>query len=119
MGTQGMAVLTEGGEVVLKAVCGVDGYNAPALAKALEREWPCSLERAYFLAHTHDFGGHHDRVIMGKDGEVFKGDGELDPRYRRTFGDPHFNPRWESGFFEELEVREVGKPPCRPPGPAL
>ena len=106
MGTQGMVVVVrDGREVVLKAICGSDGYNAEHLANWLSHfGGDAPREEVYRKALELDFGGEGDLVVMDAEGEEFHGGEPLHPRYRETFHLPCFNPRWECGVTERFEL---------------
>ncbi|MFA6024226.1 MAG: hypothetical protein WC777_03355 [Candidatus Gracilibacteria bacterium] len=107
MGTQGIVSVCEHDEVVMKVIAGTDGYNAPNVAKRLQQEWPVSAERAYDIAVEEVFGTAHDLVVLTLGQAVFQGEEDLDPRYQATFGDPNFNPRWELGIADHVEVIDI------------
>lgn len=104
MATQGIVSVREHGEVVMKVVAGTDGYNAQKVATRLQREWPVSPETAYDIAVQEVFGTVHDLVVLTLGKALFKGDEEIHPRYHETFSDPQFNPRWEQGIADYVEV---------------
>lgn len=107
MATQGIVSVRERDEVVMKVVAGSDGYNAPQVAARLQQEWPIDAERAYDIAVEEVFGTTHNLVVLTLGKAVFKGDEELDPRYAATFSDPNFNPRWEQGIADYVEIVDV------------
>lgn len=107
MATQGIVSVREHGEVVMKVVAGSEGYNAKKFASRLQQEWPVSAERAYDIAIEEVFGATHDRVVLTLGQTVFEGDEDLDPRYQNTFSNPQFNPRWEQGTADHVEIVDV------------
>ena len=107
MATQGIVSVREHEKVVMKVVAGTDGYNAPKVAARLKQEWPVSPERAYDIAVEEVFGTTHDLVVLTLGKAVFKGDEELDPRYAATFSNPNFNPRWEQGIADHVEIVDL------------
>lgn len=107
MATQGIVSVRERDEVVMKIVAGTDGYNAPKVATRLKQEWPVSPEAAYDLAIQEVFGTVHDLVVLTLRETLFKGDDDLNPRYQETFSDPEFNPRWEQGIADHVEIIDV------------
>lgn len=108
--TQGMITIIskETREVLAKIIVGNDGYLAPQVAKAIraEKVKPDNLERLYRLAADLKFGCGQCLVVIGKKGVRFHGDEKLNRRYRKTFDNPNFNPRWKSGDCEYLEILE-------------
>lgn len=106
--TQGVVSVVQGGAVRLKIIAGCDGMHADQVAAAIKRTGRVpTLEEAYRLASQHGFGSVEDRVVMDEHGVKFDGDEELDPRYRQTFADPRFNPRWDHGTADFVEVVEL------------
>ena len=107
MATQGIVSVREHDEVIMKVVAGSDGYNASKVATKLRGEWPVSAERAYDIAIQEVFGSVHDLVVQTIGEDLYKGDDELNPRYRTTFADPNFNPRWEHGTADHVEIVDL------------
>lgn len=107
MATQGIVSVREHNEVVMKIVAGTDGYNALKVAKRLRKEWPVNPEQAYEIAVQEVFGKVHDLVVLTLGAALYKGDDELDPRYQATFADPNFNPRWEQGTADHVEIVDL------------
>lgn len=111
MATQGIVSVTRGGTVVAKVVVGMDGQRGALLADLIVKD-PGLAENAaalYEAAESVHFGPSASRVAMTEDATVFE-DGEPPYRYRQTFSDPRFNPRWERGdgartWIVELEPR--------------
>ena len=54
-----------------------------------------------------DFGSQACLVVLTEDGEYDNCDSELSSRYRETFSDPRFNPRWKEGTADHVRVVEV------------
>lgn len=114
--TNGVVSIVNGGKVVLKIVCGCDGYNAAKLADAL-RDWigdwqgdgcPIDLEDARGVAREVGFGCDDCLVLMNENEFRFDGDDdEIGPLYREKFADPRFNPRWELGVCGHVELVEL------------
>lgn len=98
MGTQAVVALVAGGQVRLKAICGINGGKADALADWLHANSNATAQDLYDHARKIQFGDEGDLVVMDKDIALFAGDEELTPRYRETFADPRFNPRWACGL---------------------
>ncbi len=106
--TQGIVTVTRGGKVRLKIVVGGGGMNAGAVANAIRQiaRIP-TLGEAYELALRCEFGFEDSLVVMDETGAFHKTGYDLGPRYRQTFDQPHFNPRWAIGTAEHVEVVEV------------
>lgn len=117
MGTQGLVTVMRGNNVILKFICGCDGYNAKKLASGLKGFVTTVYNLEHFidlevietlreLALGNDFGCRECLVVMNKD-VAYPEDEELSPLYRNTFDNPSFNPRWERGTVEYLEIVEL------------
>lgn len=104
MGTQAVVALVAGGQVRLKAICGINGAKADALADWLHSNPNANAQALYDHARQIRFGDEDDLVVMDKDIALFAFDEELNPLYRETFADPHFNPRWECGLADIQRV---------------
>lgn len=102
MATQGIVSVRENGQVVFKVIAGCDGYNAVKLARRIEEENLRDIDAIYSAALDVDFGESCCLVVM--DQVRARYDDEPDallPLYRKTFSNPRFNPRWESGLVED------------------
>lgn len=113
MATQGLISIVKDGQVLVKAVAGCYGYNAPELAQELRKGllYPRAAE-IYNFCILHDFGCHGCLVVMDNTGIVIAEDAlDLDERYRNTFDDPRFNPRWELGTAEYTEIVDLSVTP--------
>ena len=98
MATHGMVTVVDGnGKVLVKAICGCNGSKSGELAEYIRENRTSDVEEIYKAAVDLDFGCGNCLVVM--DAKVIKFDGEdgIDKRYRETFEDPYFNPRWECG----------------------
>ena len=119
MATQGMLVVTRGSTVKAKIICGSNGFNVDALAVYIrqilvEDRVPTVLEMLN-AASLAEFGSDHDLVVMTESEAVWAGgDIILNPRYRDTFADPNFNPRWANGLVPNLRVLEINDIRRRP-----
>ena len=108
MGTQGVvSIIGENKKVLYKIVVGCNGAKAPKLAETLMKQKPHGIYRIYDVAKQHHFGCPSCLVVMdsqlailGLDGD----DNDLVDRYRNTFQDPTFNPRWDLGTAAYVEI---------------
>jgi len=107
MGTLGMVTVQKSGKVIMKVVCGSDGYKAQELARRMMDAWPMTVDAVYDLAREVGFGSTKCLVVMTNDAVCFNGDEDLDPLYRATFEQPHFNPRWPQGICDHTAVVNV------------
>lgn len=116
MGTNGIISLTHDNQVVVKIICGCNGYNVMAVAGAIIEHWdtniypgtPHLLHDLWTFAHCHGFGCQQCLYVMDADGIV--GD-DLEDQildyYRATFDQATFNPRLPGGGGAMVVVREV------------
>jgi len=99
MGTQAVISIVKDGAVVAKIIAGCDGYNAPMVADQIVEfginydEVPTVGELRHFAI---DCGLGCADCLVVMDGENCTMP-DVDERYRRTFEQPLFNPRWEAG----------------------
>ena len=109
--TQGMVVVIDGGQVVMKVVAGCNGMNAGVLAEAIRSERRIESARVFEMAECSYFGCPGCLVVVTKEAVTMsEGPVELSGdlvRYRETFNDARFNPRWENGSVEYLEIIEA------------
>lgn len=110
MATQGIVSVVRGGETVLKCVTGCDGYNAEKLADAIRARGMLTAAEAHALALEVGYGCDRCLVVQDVNGDVYHGDDDLEPRYRATFSDPRFNPRWESGTAHHTVIVDLASP---------
>lgn len=104
MATQGMVVVMDAGGVLVKAVCGCDGYRARALADVVRRRNLRTAQDVFTAAKRVGFGCTNDLVVMDRNTTCTECSDDLPPLYRDTFADPRFNPRWECGLCGNTEI---------------
>jgi hypothetical protein len=108
--TQGMIVIVdkETKEVLFKIIVGCGGDNIDEVVKwtKVKNINPEDLGSLYDLSRRNKFGCEACLVVMNKDHVVYEGGKLLDSRYRKTFENTKFNPRWSRGDCEYLEVLE-------------
>jgi hypothetical protein len=108
MATQGIVTVTKDEAVVLKVIAGSDGKNAKKLAATLrEMRPPFVAKQVYAIAKQCKFGSEHDLVVLTEKVEYSKCIEPISPLYRSTFSQPQFNPRWECGIADYVEVISV------------
>jgi hypothetical protein len=109
MATQGLVSVRKDGKVIMKFVAGSNGFNATKVAAAIRRkgEVPKSLLLAYEMATKCGFGSEDNLVIMDDINIEFHGDEQLPERYRKTFSQPEFNPRWDLGIADYMKVVDL------------
>lgn len=103
--TPGIISVTKDGKVVVKIIAGSDGMYALEVARDLRALGRVpTIEEAYDISKKRHLGSC-GLVVMDESREKsdFEDDGELHPRYRETFQNPRFNPRWEHGYTEFYE----------------
>jgi len=102
----GVVSVRSNGQVVMKFVAGMNGNKAEQLAEVIRarKTVPFDVNLAYDVARVLGFGSEACLVVMTADAVAFRGEGELSPLYRDKFSDPEFNPRWECGLADHVEV---------------
>jgi hypothetical protein len=113
MATQGIVSITNNGQMMFKVVAGSSGYNAARFAEwAKTHPGTFSNQVIYNAALKLSFGDKADLVVQASDGS-FTYDkseivevGELYCDYN-LFLNPRFNPRWEIGQADYIEVVDL------------
>ncbi len=108
MATQGLISIVENGRVIMKVVCGCNGYNVKNVAKIIEDNYLENIQEIYNIAFENRFGCSSCLVVMNESDIIYKGDDDISsyPLYRETFSNPFFNPRWKCGSIENLVIIE-------------
>jgi len=91
----------------MKVIAGCNGYKAQDVADRLKDSWPVGVDKDYELAREVGFGCKGCLVVITATEERFDGDEDLFPRYRDTFDQPEFNPRWEHGTADHIVIIDV------------
>lgn len=106
MATNGIVSVTVNSEVIAKAVAGCNGFNAPRLADHIRKNNLRTAREIDNACRRVSFGCNDCRVIMDRNATITRSDGNLPlpSRYRHTFDDPTFNPRWERGTAAYTEI---------------
>jgi len=108
MTTQAMVSLTKDSKTFIKVIVGCDGYRAENVAKEIIQYVLLGgkdIEDIYKIAEEIEFGCKDCLVVMNNDDIIYKGNDELSfEKYKETFEDPQFNPRWEHGTTEYLYI---------------
>lgn len=115
MATQGIVSIldVDGKNVLFKVIAGSDGYNAAKLAQWVREQadtFVFTIKNVYEAAKQVSFGTTETLVVQDSAGSLcYDGDGgpdELGGLYRdyEKFRDPRFNPRWEQGIADYIEV---------------
>ena len=110
MATQGIVSIRKAGKVQMKLIAGMNGRKAPELAQELKKLGRVpSLEDAYEIALDIGFGGgEYTLVVVDEHGSYDRtGEEPLNKRYRETFEDPEFNPRWAWGTADYVEIVDL------------
>lgn len=108
MATQGLVTVTVNGEVTGKVIVGCDGYNADDLVGKIEGLGSTpTIDDLLSFARGVGFGCKDCLVVMDRNSAFIYSGEELDERYRRTFNDAKFNPRWELGTADYIRVVEL------------
>lgn len=108
MATQGIVSVMSDSTMLMKIVVGCDGYNAPKLAEAIRTLGVCpSAREAYVMAEQVGFGEMNCLVVVTRE-EIYSKCAEEDALektlYRLKFHDPQFNPRWNVGAADYIEL---------------
>lgn len=91
----------------MKIVVGCEGMRAKQLKDAIVKKGRIpSAKAVYRVASQIGFGCKECRVVITKTENCFKGDGGLDERYQQTFERASFNPRWEHGTADHIEIAD-------------
>jgi hypothetical protein len=113
MSTQGLLSITRRGKTVAKIVAGCNGMYVPALAGYL-REHP-ETDPFKLVELCRKFSVCCDRCLVIQcspidftlpENEEFEPGPDFD-RWKRTFQDPHFNPRWDHGTAPYTEIVDL------------
>jgi hypothetical protein len=104
MATHGIVSVIKDGVVILKVIAGCNGWLASKLANQLKLAGNFDdLESIFKMALAIEFGSLETLVVMNAVTTFFSVNHseEPSPLYRKTFYNPRFNPRWESGMVED------------------
>jgi hypothetical protein len=105
MATQGVVSVIKDGKVVIKAVAGCNGYNAPSLADSLaDQRGEMTADGVYHLALSFEFGCNDCLVVMDRENIIHYGLDEPNMYYRGTFDMPEWNPRWLHGTADYVMI---------------
>jgi len=107
MATQGLVSVVQDGKTIVKAVCGINGMKAPMLAAEIRSRKLVDAKSIFDAAKRVGFGEEASLVVLDRNQICFDGDGEVSELYTKTFDDPEFNPRWECGIPDRLEIVEL------------
>lgn len=111
MSTQGMVTIRKEGRVVMKIVAGCGGDLASVVANSLLAAWPVSAQQACRIAKAIGFGCKNCLFVVTSSKIVYRGEAEMEEaatiRCRKTFNQPGFNPRWDNGLTEFLEIIDL------------
>ncbi|OGH86252.1 MAG: hypothetical protein A2493_00090 [Candidatus Magasanikbacteria bacterium RIFOXYC12_FULL_33_11] len=107
MATQGLITVMQDGQVLMKIVAGCHGYKAKAVATSIRKNWPVSIDDAYELAQKTGFGDEQSLVVISHEGYRAEGVEDLPYSYEETLDNPDFNPRWDSGMCDYLEIVNI------------
>jgi len=116
MATQGVVSVIADGKMIMKIVAGCDGYNAERVAEYIKAQYINNEGIAYSQANHIlsmcsylDFGCKECLVLLTPKSihtENWEDVGSWIDRYRETFDDPNFNPRWHYGTADYVEIVE-------------
>lgn len=113
MSTQGILSIVQGGRVKAKIVAGCNGMNMPKLAKHLRKHPETDPFKLVKLCQRFRVCCDRCLIIQSSpidftlpENEEFEPGPDLD-RYKRTFQDPKFNPRWDHGTAAYTEIVDL------------
>ena len=106
MSTQAvLSLVNSDGDVVIKTVVGCNGFNIDDMVNhIISNSSTLSIESVYDLAIQVGFGCKDCLVVMDSTSQLSIHDDDELPRYRETFNDPIFNPRWGKGTASYVQV---------------
>jgi hypothetical protein len=108
MATQGLVTVRQNGTVKLKIVAGSDGYNAKRVATAIRKLGRVpTLTEAWTIASQNSFGDRDDDLVVMDERNVRTCAHPIPRLYRKTFRQPEFNPRWQRGTADHIEVVDI------------
>lgn len=105
--TQGMITVKKGNKVLMKIIIGCNGMKVKTVAEEMRKNWPLSAKGAYDLAVRNGLDDTESLVVVTESEIHYEGSDDISPLYRTTFQQPKFNPRWECGIVECLEIIEL------------
>ncbi len=109
MATQGLvSLVNKQGRTLVKCVAGCDGYEAKQVAKWLKKHPTIDIGLIYKKCLELDFGCDGCLIVMNSSEHFFEGErfhnDDLAELYVKTFDNPRFNPRWDIGTCEYIEI---------------
>ena len=110
MGTQGIvSIVDQHNQTVMKFVAGDNGMKAPVLAAWLRENYQerHTYSDLYAKAIELGFGCEDCLVLIGQCAMFSHIPGDSPPSYRETFDKPEWNPRWERGSADYVEMVRV------------
>ena len=115
MSTQGLVSIVDKDKVLYKIVAGCSGMKIEDLVKCIKTLYQINPDKinAYYLYHTalnYSFGCK-DCLVVFNENELETDNKELFhgsfPLYLKTFDNPDFNPRWEYGTADYIEIIDI------------
>jgi hypothetical protein len=105
MATQGLVTVVQNGHVQMKIIAGCEGYRSELVADIIRADGKVpSIDLAFDTAMRLGFGCRDCLVVMTSREEKCLSNDPLDGRFRQTFDQPRFNPRWEHGSADFIEI---------------
>lgn len=113
-----LSIVSKEGKVLVKIVVGCEGYNIPKLKKLLRKEKALldfTVEDFINAAEESGCGCNNclsiitpHQVYLSDEGDFNNDELPEDYKlYRETFNDPKFNPRWEQGTADYVEILKI------------
>lgn len=105
--TNGIISVVKKGHVLAKIITGCDGNKLVGVVVDKIRKNPKIIDSAtdlYADVLSTGFGSKDSLIVMTKNTIFHECNEEPDARYRETFNQARFNPRWENGSADFIEV---------------
>lgn len=109
MATQGVLSITKNGKTAIKVVCGNNGFNIPKLADHIRTLKKVTPELVFGMAKELAIGSEESLVVQYSPCNYLADPDmdEISDLYCKHFSDPRFNPRWNNGTADFIEVIEL------------
>lgn len=107
MATQGLVTIIKDKKVFIKVVSGCNGFNAKNLAESIKTLKLQTIEEIYDQALKDKFGCTACLVVYDKNHAIKMDDEKLSGLYTKTFNKPKFNPRWDCGTADCIEIINI------------
>lgn len=111
MATQGLlSIVNENDKVIFKVITGSDGYYIPDLKEWFIKNTNATAQQVFEAARRIIHGGKdNDSLVVqyGPNSFLTTNEEDLQKLYVDKFPEPEFNPRWEYGSADYVEVVHI------------